>query len=55
MSVSALSGLIRELPDDLRHQALTHSSWSEDRADSYERLAYLGDSVLALAVAADLI
>ena len=42
----------RELPDDLRSQALTHSSWTEERADSYERLAYLGDSVLALAVAA---
>jgi ribonuclease-3 len=34
--------------------ALTHSSWTEDRAESYERLAYLGDSVLALAVASDL-
>lgn len=29
---------------------MTHSSWSERRADSYERLAFLGDSVLALAV-----
>ena len=28
----------------------THSSWSERRSDSYERLAFLGDSVLALAV-----
>src|SRR5581483_9087085 len=28
----------------------THSSWSSRRADSYERLAFLGDSVLALAV-----
>ena len=35
-------------------QALTHSSWTEDRADSYERLAFLGDSVLGLAVAAEL-
>jgi ribonuclease-3 len=34
--------------------ALTHSSWTEERVDSYERLAYLGDSVLALAVAVDL-
>ena len=41
-------------PSDLRRQALTHSSWTEERAESYERLAYLGDSVLGLAVAAEL-
>jgi ribonuclease-3 len=29
---------------------VTHASWVERRADSYERLAFLGDSVLALAV-----
>ncbi len=55
MSAAALSGLVAELPEDLRRQALTHSSWTEDRSASYERLAYLGDSVLALAVARDLI
>jgi ribonuclease III len=55
MSVDGLSTLIAELPDDLRRRALTHSSWTEDRVErSYERLAYLGDSVLALAIAADL-
>jgi ribonuclease-3 len=32
----------------------THSSWSTRRSDSYERLAFLGDSVLALAVTAHL-
>ncbi|HEX2097053.1 MAG TPA: putative dsRNA-binding protein [Solirubrobacterales bacterium] len=53
MSVAALARLVDELPDDLRHRALTHSSWT-DGAGSYERLAYLGDSVLALAVAAAL-
>jgi len=53
--VSTLAALIRELPEDLRKQALTHSSWTENRADSFERLAYLGDSVLALAVARDLV
>ena len=31
--------------------ALTHSSWVENRADSYGRLAFLGDSVLGLALA----
>jgi ribonuclease-3 len=55
MSVEALSKLIARLPADLRRQALTHSSWTEDRAESYERFAYLGDSVLALAVSRDLI
>ena len=54
MSVSALAGLIADLPDDLKSEALTHSSWAEDRVDSYERLAFLGDSVLGLAVASDL-
>jgi ribonuclease III len=54
VSVEALGELIRDLPDDLRRRALAHSSWSEDRSGSYERLAYLGDSVLALAVAAAL-
>jgi ribonuclease-3 len=29
---------------------VTHASWVERRADSYERLAFLGDSVLSLAV-----
>jgi ribonuclease-3 len=29
----------------------THSSWAQDRASSYERLEFLGDSVLELAVA----
>ncbi len=50
-AVTALSELIAELPAELRRQALTHSSWTERRIDSYERLAFLGDSVLGLAVA----
>jgi ribonuclease III len=52
--LSSLAELIEELPEQLRGQALTHATWTEDRSESYERLAYLGDSVLALAVAADL-
>ena len=55
MSIEALSDLVADLPEDLRRQALTHSSWTEARAESYERFAYLGDSVLALAVARRLI
>jgi len=54
VSVEALAALVGELPDNLRTLALTHSSWTEERISSYERLAYLGDSVLALAVASGL-
>lgn len=50
--VARLKALVEELPEPLRRQALTHSSWTERRVDSYERLAFLGDSVLGLAVAA---
>jgi ribonuclease III len=51
VSAEALAKLVEELPADLRRRALTHSSWTEESPRSYERLAYLGDSVLALAVA----
>lgn len=53
-AVAALAALIDELPDDLHEQALTHSSWTERRIESFERLAFLGDSVLGLAVATSL-
>jgi ribonuclease-3 len=45
-----LGELLDELPEDLARQVFTHASWSERRSDSYARLAFLGDSVLALAV-----
>src|SRR3954452_14177037 len=45
-----LAALIDRLPDDLRRQAFTHASWVEHRSQSYERLAFLGDVVLSLAV-----
>jgi ribonuclease III len=51
---ATLAELVEDLPEELRRLALTHSSWTEDRIDAYERLAYLGDSVLALAVASEL-
>jgi ribonuclease-3 len=34
--------------------ALTHSSWVDTRTESYERLEFLGDSVLGLAIASAL-
>src|ERR687894_2898605 len=46
----SLEELLGELPGDLRRQAFTHASWVEHRAESYERLAFLGDVVLSLAV-----
>ena len=53
-AIAALAALISDLPDDLRRQALTHSSWTERRVESFERLAFLGDSVLGLSVAGSL-
>jgi ribonuclease-3 len=47
-----LAELLEELPDELARQVFTHASWSERRSDSYARLAFLGDSVLGLAVTA---
>ena len=43
-----------KLPEELRSQAFTHASWVEHRAESYERLAFLGDVVLSLAVSTHL-
>ncbi len=39
------------MPDERLENVFTHSSWAPDRASSYERLEFLGDSVLELAVA----
>lgn len=49
-----LRHLLDELPEDLYRQVFTHASWSEKRSDSYSRLAFLGDSVLGLAVTSHL-
>ena len=46
----SLAELLAQLPEDLRRQAFTHASWVEHRAEAYERLAFLGDVVLSLAV-----
>ena len=45
-----LDDLLQELPEDLHRQVFTHASWTDRRSDSYTRLAFLGDSVLGLAV-----
>jgi ribonuclease-3 len=49
--VEELRRLIEGLPAARAQQVYTHASWATDRASSYERLEFLGDSVLELAVA----
>jgi ribonuclease-3 len=46
-----LRELIDGLPDERAAAVFTHSSWAADRTQSYERLEFLGDSVLELAIA----
>jgi ribonuclease-3 len=53
--VARLVELLGGLPPELADRVFTHSSWTEHRSDSYERLAFLGDSVLAIVVADDLL
>jgi ribonuclease-3 len=49
--VAALGRLIEKLPKGQAEQVYTHASWAAERAASYERLEFLGDSVLELAIA----
>ena len=46
----ALRELLDGLPPELAAPVFMHSSWTESRTESYERLAFLGDSVLGLAI-----
>ena len=45
-----LGELLEGLPEELERQVFTHASWTDRREDSYARLAFLGDSVLGLAI-----
>jgi ribonuclease-3 len=49
-SPTALHDLLEQLPAELATPVFMHSSWTAKRSESYERLAFLGDSVLGLAV-----
>jgi ribonuclease III len=49
-----LGRLIDELSEERLRHTFTHASWADDRAESYERLEFLGDSVLGLAIAREL-
>ena len=50
-STTRLGVLIDELPPDRAAAVFTHASWASDRSASYERLEFLGDSVLEMAIA----
>lgn len=45
-----LRELLDALPASARRPVLSHASWTTRRSESYERLAFLGDSVLELAI-----
>lgn len=47
----SLSELLDGLPPELASNAFSHSSWVEQRSESYGRLAFVGDSVLGLSIA----
>src|SRR6201992_930909 len=47
---TSLAELLDQLEPELLRPVFTHSSWTPRRSASYERLAFLGDSVLGLAV-----
>jgi len=47
---AALHDLLEQLEPERAVPVFRHSSWTAKRSESYERLAFLGDSVLALAV-----
>jgi len=49
-SAEALRELLDGLAPELAAPVFMHSSWTEKRSESYERLAFLGDSVLGLAI-----
>lgn len=47
---ASLREMLDGLPASLAETVFTHASWTAKRTDSYDRLAFLGDSVLSLAV-----
>lgn len=49
-SKPTLQRLMTDLPQELLTPVFTHASWTPRRSESYERLAFLGDSVLSLAI-----
>ncbi|GBE57554.1 ribonuclease 3 [bacterium BMS3Abin01] len=52
--MASLAQLTNELEPELARQVFTHSSWAPERTLSYERLEFLGDSVLGLCISTDI-
>jgi len=52
--VASLAELAARLEPDLVRQVFTHSSWAPERTLSYERLEFLGDSVLGICISTDI-
>ncbi len=48
--MSSLAELAEQLQPELARQVFTHSSWASARTLSYERLEFLGDSVLSICI-----
>ena len=53
-SAASLRDLLEQLDPESAAPVFRHSSWTSKRSESYERLAFLGDSVLSLAVSTHL-
>jgi ribonuclease-3 len=49
-----LLSLAEQLDRSTMRRVFTHTSWAADRVDSYERLEFLGDSVLSLCITTEL-
>lgn len=49
-----LLALAEQLDEGLLRQVFTHSSWVAERGHSYERLEFLGDSVLSISITVEL-
>jgi len=54
-SPGGLADLATQLTDDRRAETLAHRSWAPSRDRSYERLEFLGDTVLSLVVTQELL
>ena len=48
--MASLAQLADRLQPDLARQVFTHSSWASERTLSYERLEFLGDSILGVCI-----
>lgn len=52
--MAALAELADKLEPELAQQVFTHTSWASERTLSYERLEFLGDSVLGLCISTEI-